>query len=160
MISAKDKYEIINRKFKNLNLPFMCYDISMKAIFTDEVNILAKMVADITGIDYNLLENNVILETNELSVSRKNEKVKKCDFILKINEDNILNLEINTSFYPEIVIKNLSYIFGIYSKVSKKGEDYKGNILIRQVNLNCYDDKNNDKILSKYTLLEEETHKL
>ena len=153
------KCKDINRKLNELSLPFLMFDISIKAIFTDEVNILSKMVSDITGIDYKLLEDNVILETNEIPVNRKNEKAKRCDFILKINEDNIINLEINTSYYPEIVIKNLSYLFGIYSRSSKKGEDYNENILIRQVNLNCYDNEK-DKVLSKYTLLEEETHKL
>ena len=153
------KCKEINNKLNELSLPFLMFDISIKAIFIDEVNILAKMVADITGIDYKLLEDNVILETNELPVSRRNEKAKKCDFILKINEDNIINLEINTSYYPEVVIKNLSYLFGIYSRNTKKGENYNENILIRQINLNCYDNEK-DKVLSKYTLLEEETHKL
>lgn len=36
----------------------MCYDISMKAIFIDEINILAKMISDITGIDYKMLKDN------------------------------------------------------------------------------------------------------
>ena len=153
------KCKKINKKLNELSLPFLMFDISMKAVFIDEVNILAKMVSDITGIDYKLLEDNVILETNEIPISRNNEKAKKCDFILKIDKDNILNLEINTSYYPEVVIKNLSYLFGIYSRSSKKGEDYNENILIRQVNLNCYDN-DKDKVLSKYTLLEEETHKL
>ena len=154
-IKCKD----INKKLNELILPFLCYDITIKAVFVDEVNILAKMVSDITGIDYKLLEDNVILETNELPISRNKEKAKKCDFILKINEDNILNLEINTSYYPEVVIKNLSYLFGIYSRSAKKGESYNENILIRQVNLNCYDNEK-DKVLAKYTLLEEESHKL
>ena len=142
MINTKSKN--INEKLNELSLPFLMYDITMKAIFTDEVNILAKMVSDITGIDYKLLEDNVVLETNEIPISRKNEKTKKCDFILKIDKDNILNLEINTSYYPEVVIKNLSYLFGIYSRTSKKGKKYNKNILIRQVNLNCYDDKDNN----------------
>ena len=51
----------INKKLNGLSLPFLCYDISMKTIFTDEVNILAKMVSDITWIDYKLLDDNVIL---------------------------------------------------------------------------------------------------
>ena len=83
------KSKDINKKLNELSLPFLMYDITIKAIFSDEVNILAKMVSDITGIDYKLLEDNVILETNELPVSRNKEKAKKCDFILKINEDNI-----------------------------------------------------------------------
>ena len=61
MVVTKDKYETINKEFSKLNLPFMCYDIVMKAIFIDEVNILAKMISDVTGIDYKLLEDNNFL---------------------------------------------------------------------------------------------------
>ena len=52
----------------------MCYDIAFKAIFTGEENILAKLVSSITGIDYWDLKDNLIFETNELPISRKNEK--------------------------------------------------------------------------------------
>ena len=61
-------------------MPFMCYDLVMKAIFTDEVNILAKMISDITGIDYEILENNIILETNEMLVNNLKEKAKRYNF--------------------------------------------------------------------------------
>ena len=135
------------------------YDIIMKAIFIDEVNSLAKMISDITGIDYNLLEDNMILEINELPINVKDEKAKRCDFILKIDKDNILNLELNTSYYPGLIIKNLSYLFGIYSSTTKKGDSYNENIIIRQINLNCYNDSSL-KSLSKYTLREEETNQI
>lgn len=38
----------INR-LEQLKMPLLCYDIDFKAIFNDEVNILAKIVFDITG---------------------------------------------------------------------------------------------------------------
>lgn len=98
----------------------MCYDLVMKAIFTDEVNILDKMIAVITGIDYDVLENNIILETNEIPVNNLREKTKRCDFILRIGKDHNLNLEINASYYPGYIIKNLSYLFGIFSSSTKK----------------------------------------
>ena len=58
-------------------MPFMCYDLVMKAIFADEVNILAKMISDITGIDYEILEKNIIHETNEIPVNNLKEKKQK-----------------------------------------------------------------------------------
>ena len=149
----------INKILNELNLPFLMYDIIMKAIFIDEVNILAKMISDITGIDYNLLKDNVILEINELPINIKDEKAKRCDFILKIDKDNILSLELNTSYYPGLIIKNLSYLFGIYSSTTKKGDSYNKNIIIRQINLNCYKESS-QKTLSKYTLREEETNQI
>lgn len=140
-------------------MPFMCYDLVMKAVFTDEVNILAKMVADITGIDYKVLENNTILETNEIPINNLNEKAKRCDFILRISKDRIINLELNSSYYPGLIIKNLSYLFGIFSNATKKSEEYNENLLTIQVNLNCYD-KNTDESLERYQLQEVNSHKL
>ena len=58
-----------------------------------------KMISDITGIDYELLRDNVILETNEIPISRKNEKFKKCDFVIRVGRDMILNLELNKNSY-------------------------------------------------------------
>lgn len=63
----------------------MCFDIVFKAIFTNEENILAKMISDITGIEYSLLKNNIRLATNEVAISVKNEKGKRCYFITKVN---------------------------------------------------------------------------
>ena len=140
-------------------MPFMCYDLVMKAIFTDEVNILAKMISDITGIDYEVLENNIILETNEMSVNNLKEKAKRCDFILRIGKDHNLNLEVNASYYPGYIIKNLSYLFGIFSSSTKKNEEYNENMLATQVNLNCYL-KNTDEALEQYQLREINSHKL
>ena len=73
-------------------MPFMCYDIAFKAVFIGEENLLAKLVLDITGIDYKVLENNIILEVNELPISTTNEKAKRCDFILKKCQDKILKV--------------------------------------------------------------------
>lgn len=140
-------------------MPLLCYDIAFKAIFTGEENLLAKMVSDITGIDYEVLEDNLILETNELPISRKNEKAKKCDFILKINKNNIINLEINSSEYPGLIVKNLSYLCHIFSTTTKRSEKYDENMLAIQINLNCYE-KNTNKSLAKYKLQEVDTHQI
>ena len=140
-------------------MPFMCYDLVMKAIFTDEVNILAKMISDITGIDYEVLENNIILETNEMPVNNLKEKAKRCDFILRIGKEHNLNLEVNANYYPGYIIKNLSYLFGIFSSSTKKNEEYNENMLATQVNLNCYK-KNYDEALEQYQLREVNSHKL
>ena len=96
------------------------------------------MVSDITGIDYTLLEDNVILEIGELPISRKDEKLKKCDFILKIGQNRIINLELNRQSYIGMVIKNLSYLFHLFSSSSKSGEEYNDNLIVTQINLNCF----------------------
>ena len=98
----------------------LCYDVYFKAIFINKENILAKMVSDITGIDYNILENTITLEINELPIQRNKEKAKRCDFILRIDKDNIINLELNLKKYSGSTIKNLSYLFHLFSTSTKR----------------------------------------
>lgn len=80
-LKTKQTKKKLKISFKG-ELPFLCYDIVMKAIFTDEVNILAKMISDISGIPYSELKDNVTLITNEIPINSKNEKAKRCDFVI------------------------------------------------------------------------------
>lgn len=105
------------------------------------------MISDITGIDYKLLKDNIILETNELPISRQNEKAKKCDFIIRIDKNMIINLELNKESYSELLIKNLSYIFNIFSTLTKKGQKYNEDLNVVQININCFKDNLYEKNL-------------
>ena len=52
-----------------LKWPFMCYDSVFKSVFMDNENILSKMICDISGFNYALLENNLVLDTNADSIN-------------------------------------------------------------------------------------------
>ena len=149
---------IITTKIKK-SLPFLCYDIVFKAVFTGEENILAKLVSSITGIDYWDLKDNLIFETNEIPISKQNEKAKRCDFILRMTNNNIINLEINSNYYTRMPIKNLSYICGLYSISTKRGEEYDDSFVAIQINLDCYEE-NKNKALEEYLLQEVTSHKV
>ena len=125
----------------------------MKAIFIGEDNILAKMISDITGIEYSLLKNNIRLAINEIPISVKDEKAKRCDFIVKVNDKNIINLKFNSSFYSGMINKNLSYLFIAYATATKRNKKYDNNMYAMQINLNC-NKENLDKPLAKYLLQE------
>ena len=141
-------------------MPFICYDSVFKALFMDEVNILTKMVSDITGMDYEILENNITLETNELPVNSLKEKVKKCDFILRIDKNKILNIELNASYYTGLLIKNLAYLCNIFSRVTKKSDKYDENLNVIQLNLNCYEKNKAKDVLEEYKLQNIKTHEI
>ena len=115
--------------------------------FSEFENILGKMISDITGIDYKILKDNIILETNELPISRKNEKAKKCDFIIRVDKNMVINLELNKESYSELLIKNLSYIFNVFSTITKKGQKYNENLNVIQININCFKDNLYEKNL-------------
>lgn len=132
---------IENKKFTK---SLLCYDVIFKAMFIKNENIIAKMVSDITGLDYGILKDNIILETNELPVSRQNEKAKRCDFILRIGKDNIINLELNHYSHTGMIVKNLSYLFKLFSLSFKSGDEYNDNLIVTQININCFKDKRCD----------------
>lgn len=138
----------------------LCYDIVFKAVFQEQTNILAKMISDITGIDYNLLKDNIILETNELPINRKNEKAKKCDFIIRASKNKVLNLEINRNSYAGQVVKNLAYLCDLFSTFTKKGEKYDENLTVMQINIDCFENSSQKKPLSRYYLREEESNEI
>ena len=141
------------KKSIKLTKPLLCYDVIFKAVFTGNENILAKMISDITGMDYKLLENNITLESNELSISKNNEKAKRCDFVIKVGKDNIINIELNRQSYTGLIVRNLSYIFNIFSTNFMKGEKYNDNLIVTQINIDAFDSTN--KVLSKYSIREE-----
>lgn len=72
------------------------------------------MISGITNLDYKILENNITIEANELPISKKNEKFKRCDFIIRFDKDNILNLELNYQSHTDLIVKNLSYVFNLF----------------------------------------------
>ena len=141
-----------------LEYPLLTYDVVFKSLFLGNENILAKMISDITGLSYLILENNITLECNELPISRKNEKFKRCDFIVRYDEDNVINLELNRQSYPGLIVKGLSYAFNLFSRSSIKGEDYNENLRITQININCF--KEESKPLSKYYIKEEDNNEI
>ena len=139
---------------KDLKFPLMCYDIIFKSVFMNNENILAKMISDITNIDYKILENNITLEANELPISKKNEKAKRCDFIVRLDKDYILNLELNRQSHTGLIVRNLSYVFNLFSTNTKAGDEYNKNLVVMQININCFDNQNG-KALSRYHIKED-----
>lgn len=157
----------LDNKINEMRLPFLVYDLAFRAVFTDEAKILAKMVADITGMDYNILKNNITLEATELPISSINEKAKRCDFILRIDKDNILSLELNSSHYTGLVIKNLAYLCQIFSRETKAGNQYNENLNVMQLNLNCFTKSNDEnfkeadkEILNEYKIQNVKTQEI
>ena len=139
---------------KDLKFPLMCYDVIFKSVFLNNENILAKMISDITNIDYKILENNITLEANELPISKKNEKAKRCDFVVRLDKDYILNLELNRQSHTGLIVRNLSYVFNLFSTHTKVGDEYNENLVVMQININCFDNQNG-KALSRYHIKED-----
>lgn len=133
-------------------------DKIFKAVFKENLNVLAKMIADITGITYELLKDNITLIDNEIPVSKKYEKAKRCDFIVQIKDNLVINLEINANSYESLKRRNLVYAFNLYSKSTKEGDEYNPNFTTIQINLNAFSE--NENYLNIYAIANIDTYEL
>jgi len=99
------------------------------------------MISDITGLDYNILKDNIEIKNN-------NSKPQSTFLIEFDKEDNII-IEINKESYARNLIKNIICIFlGIETKKEKDDK----NIKLIQIHINK--EKNAKKALSKYRIKE------
>lgn len=96
--------------------PILSEDAIFKYVFDKEEEILTKMISDLTDLDYEKLKDNIIIETNETSSNYIDKKNKERDFIIKINNENIISVEINKYGPAGKVIENLYYLFNLLSK--------------------------------------------
>ncbi|MBQ3421414.1 MAG: hypothetical protein IJH34_07040 [Romboutsia sp.] len=114
-------------------IPILCNDIIFKSLFINNEELLIKLIYDITG--YKL--NNIVLTITELPIIRKNEKFKKCDILIR-SKDLIINIELNSSYYNSLIIKNLNYLCSLFLNNNTKGKKYNKDLEIIQININNY----------------------
>ena len=146
-------------EIEELELPILCNDTNFKNVFIYEEDIVVKMVSDIIGISHQILSNNVILVYNDQSIYTRIEKVKRCDFIIRILDDMIINLELNPESYSGMLGKGISYLSQLFDTSSNMYERSDKDLLIAQINFNCYKGELS-KPLAKYVLSEVDINKL
>jgi len=98
----------------------MIEDPIIKTIFGRNPNTLAKLISDITDYLYDELKDNINILNNDLFIKTRKEKAKRTDFLVKVDNNRYINIETNNCSEESGLIKNLSYVFHIYSVVSKK----------------------------------------
>ena len=150
---VKDKKYILDGK------RILTYDVGFKSVFGRSTELMARFVSIITGIEYDILKDNIILIVNEIPIIRRNEEFKKCDFIVRIGERGIINVELNRYSNSFIWRKNFSYITSLYGRRTIIGNNYELNILINQININSFNTDENTLPLEIYRLKEEKTNK-
>ena len=150
---VKDKKYILDGK------RILTYDVGFKSVFGRSTELMARLISIITGIEYDILKDNIILIVNEIPIIRKNEKFKKCDFIVRIGESGIINLELNHYSNSFSRRKNFSYITSLYGRRTTTGSNYELNILLNQININAFNTDKNTLPLETYKLKEEKTNK-
>lgn len=108
----------------------------LKKMFINDPNTLARMISDVTGISYHLLYNNIIL----LDKNEKPEKIKRCNFIARIDDSKpnlfSITLELNNyhknkKYNKRIIITQINFDTSKENKNYKHIEDLKKCVTIK-----------------------------
>ena len=136
----------------------LSYNAMFKAVFSNNKVILSKLIEAIlehSYINIDIKDKDFIIKNNELPIDNYNDKQLICDYIIKLDNINDLNIELNRKQYPGVVERNMTYSFKIYYEHFNRGNEYsefkKYNLI--QVNFNKFKNPNN-KSINKYYLLD------
>ena len=147
-------------KHKLDNTRILTYDIGFKSVFGRSTELMSRLISTITGINYDLLKDNMILIVNEIPVIKKIEKLKRCDFIVRLGDGGLINLELNRYSNAFSRRKNFSYVTSLYGRRTTKGTNYELNLLLNQININAYNTGDDVSPLEIYELREEKSNKV
>ena len=118
----------------------------------------AKLLHLITGISYEELLSATYV-SKEFPVNNKKDKSYRSDIIVDIDR-NILNLEMNSSYYHGLFIKNNRYINKIGGDSFDKGEDYLEMEDITQINFDNFNKYRGDKLVYEFSMYEIDTKEI
>ena len=128
-----------------------------KAVFSNNKIILSKLVESILDyykVDIDIKDKEIIIKNNELPIDSYQDYQLICDYIIKLDDNTDLNIEINRSNYIGLVERNLTYSFKIFYEHFKTGDNYKesNKYTLFQVNFNNYPNYNN-KTINRYYII-------
>ena len=118
----------------------------------------AKLIHLVTNLDYDKLLNATYV-SKELSITNKNNKVYNTDIVVEI-ENNVLNIEMNNSYYRGLFYKNNSYLNKIRSEAYESGDDYLDIEAVIQINIDNFTHYKGNKLIYKFEMREQETGEL
>jgi len=118
----------------------LCNDWVFKEVFSKVPNALASLISVTLDIDYSLLENNIQIERSELYKDKEDNKGITCDFVVRLEDNYKLNIEVNTTKYVGLEERNLLFVSRLFSNIIPKGTKYKNfvNYKVAQLNINRF----------------------
>ena len=143
---------------KKTKIISLSYNAMFKAVFYENKKVLVSIIQaifDYCNFKVEIKEENLFIRNNELPIGNATDKQLVCDYIIKIDDNTDLNIEINRTSYPGLVERNMTYSFKIYCDHFKAGDKYiefsKYSLL--QVNFNNFE--NPDKrCINKFFLID------
>ena len=135
----------------------LCYNAMFKAVFSNNKYMLSRLVQAILNyleIDINVMDKELDIKNNELSLNNVHNKSLICDYYIKINDILELNIEVNKRHYPGLEERNIAYCFKIYGDHFRSGDKYNKfkQYLLFQINFNNYKNPNNEIVKEFYII--------
>ena len=138
-------------------IPSLSYNSMFKTVFSNNKIVLSKLVQAILEyyqIDIDVKDKELIIRNNELLLDNYKDKQLICDYIIKLDDDTDLNIEINKSKYIGLTERNMTYSFKIFYEHFKVGDNYQEchKYTLLQVNFNHFSN-DNDKTINRYYII-------
>ena len=129
-------------------------DVVFKNLIIESPKYLVIILEHFLGIDREIIRKNIHLENTELPVSNAKEKKKVTDIIVRV-ERNVVNLEMNASYYEGLINRNIDYILKGKTEANFSGEGYDDNYIGIQINFDL-DWQYDDREIIKFVLMDPE----
>ena len=138
-------------------IPSLSYNSMFKAVFSNNIVVLSKLVQAILEyyqVDIDIKGKELIIRNNELLLDNYRDKQLICDYIIKLDDNTDLNIEINKSNYIGLTERNMTYSFKIFYEHFKTGDNYKEfhKYTLLQVNFNHFSNYNG-KTINRYYII-------
>ena len=129
-------------------------DVVFKNLMINSHLFLSIILEHFLGIDKEIIRKNMHLENTELPVSNAKEKKKVTDIIVRV-ERNVVNLEMNASYYEGLINRNIDYILKGKTEANFSGENYDDGYIGIQINFDL-DWQYDDRDIIKFVLMDPE----
>ena len=130
------------------------YDLVFKSLFMDPKcrDYLIDIISGVTRIKRENLQQ-LYFENTEHPITHMKEKSKRSDLIVSI-KNNVINIEMNQSYYKRLFEKNTEYTNTIQNRLFYAGEDYRN---LKKVILISFDNfsKFGKEIITKFQIRDE-----
>ncbi len=142
------------------NKRLLCSDVSFKSIFLREHYALIKLITIITHYkEFNKIKE--IIPGYEVEPYYLNGKVNKSDMIVKLDNKNFINIEVNYRHEKTVLARNMIQVFRIFGGVEESGMGDKELVKLKvaQININTFSNSNG-KIIEKGFFMNSEGKKM
>ena len=132
-------------------------DFVFTSIFNNQENIEILEAFLSIYLDDNNIEGNLKVASRDLRLESMASRSKQVDLILYRGKD-IINIELNNSFTPNLIERNVVYACNMHGgQLKYKDNSYREIKSTLQINLNASDKTHSKKLLEQYSLLEKES---